>query len=49
VPFGAKTLLLSINPRRLVPKYFEYFTGSAPPLFILDLLSGSDQPTFLYI
>jgi hypothetical protein len=48
-PFGAKTFLLLINPCRLAPKYFEYFTGSAPPLFILDPLSGLDQPTFLCI
>ena len=24
----------------------EYFTGNAPPLYILDLLLGSDQPIF---
>ncbi len=35
------------NPCRLVPKYFEYFIGSAPPLFILDPLSGWDQTYFL--
>ncbi len=48
-PFGAKTLLLLINPCRLAPKYFEYFIGSAPPLFILDPLSGSAQANFLCI
>ncbi len=37
------------NPRRLAPKYFEYFIGSAPPLFILDPLSRSDQTNFLFI
>jgi len=38
VPFAAKILSLLINLRHLAPKYFEHFTGSAPPLFILDPL-----------
>jgi hypothetical protein len=43
-PIGAKLLSLLINPCHLAPKYFEYFIGSAPPLFILDplLWIGSD-------
>ncbi len=36
--FGTKILSLLINPCHLAPKYFEHFTGSAPPLFILDPL-----------
>ncbi len=37
-PCGAKILSLLINPCHLAPKYLEHFIGSAPPLFILDLL-----------
>ncbi len=37
-PFGAKILLLLINPCHLAPKYLEHFIGSTPPLFILDPL-----------
>jgi hypothetical protein len=36
--FCTKILSLLINPHRLAPKYFEYFIGSAPPLFIPDPL-----------
>jgi hypothetical protein len=49
-PFGTKLLSLLINPRRLAPKYFEYFIGSAPPTFILDpLLWIGSAYLFLYI
>jgi hypothetical protein len=37
-PFGAKIILILINPRRLAPNYLEPFIGNAPPLFILDPL-----------
>jgi hypothetical protein len=50
VPFGAITISLLINPRPLAPKWFEHFTWSAPPLFILDLLLWIGSAYyFLYI
>ncbi len=36
--FWRQNIFTFNNPRLLAPKYFEYFTGSAPPLFILDPL-----------
>jgi len=49
-PFGAKILSVLIYPRPLAPNYLEHFIGSAPPLFILDLLLwiGSAY-SFVYI
>ncbi len=49
-PLGAKTIFTFNNPRLLAPKWFEHFTWSAPPLFILDpLLWIGSAYDFLYI
>ncbi len=49
-PFGAKILLILINPRLLVPNYLEHFSGSAPPLFILDpILWIGSAYSFVYL
>ncbi len=49
-PFGAKIILILINPRLLAPNYLEHFIGSAPPPFILDpLLWIGSAYSFVYL